>query len=123
MQPDFSSEGVRTAITRYLDGAATGEELRGYLAACDAAIDAGRADRQLSGPVGRAALALMEQDEGVRPPADVRSALTAIVRTLAGEPPPLSRRQRSIRERRNRSRSGGSAARGALTRKPRPPSS
>jgi hypothetical protein len=85
MTEAYTPESVTAAILRYLDEEMSGDELRAYLSACDAAIEAGAADRRLSGPVGAAALVLLELEEGVRPPADVRSTLESAVRTLAGE--------------------------------------
>jgi hypothetical protein len=91
----FTTESVSTALTRYLDAEITADELRAYLAACDSAIEAGEADRALSGPVGAAVLVLMELDEGVRPPADVRSTLESAVRALTGAPAPRPRPRRN----------------------------
>jgi hypothetical protein len=91
----FTAESVAAALTRYLDAEITADELRAYLTACDSAIEAGEADRRLSGPVGAAVLVLMELDEGVRPPADVRSTLESALRALSGEGAPRPRPRRN----------------------------
>lgn len=106
MDPQFSADAVAHALRRYLDGDATADDLGAYLSACDDAIRAAAADPRLSGPVGTAMLIIMEQAEGVRPPADVRSALLAVEHSLspatvrrrptsrAPIPPPRTRRRR-----------------------------
>lgn len=92
MNSDFSRAGLVTALRAYLDAAASLDDLRAYLEACDAALQAGAADPALSGPVGAALLTMMEQDEGVRPPADVRSTLEAALRGLTDDAPSTHRR-------------------------------
>jgi hypothetical protein len=95
MQTDFSAEAVAAAVRRYLADEISAEAMREYLSECDAAIRAGAADRGLSRPVGAAALVLMEQAEGVRPPADVRSTLQAVERSLMGVTSQAPRRARA----------------------------
>lgn len=87
MDSEITAVQVAAAVRRYLDGESSVDDLRATLAACDAALRAGAADPGLSGPVGAALLTIMEQDEGVRPPADVRSALAAVERALTPAPP------------------------------------
>lgn len=109
MTEHFTAESVSAVLRRYLDAEVTAGELRAYLTACDAAIETGEADRRLSGPVGTVVLVLMELDEGVRPPADVRSTLESALRALSDERPPRVRPPRNPIPRPK----GASAAKGA----------
>ncbi len=84
---DTDSATLATAIRRYLDGELTAEALRDELAEREAALRvAPEPATALSRAVATAALVIMEQQEGVRPPADVRSALAAVARSLEDGP-------------------------------------
>ena len=91
---DISRAALADQLVRFLAGELTADAFRDYLADCDAAIRAGGLERSLSGPVGALALALLEQAEGVRPEADMRSSLAAIAHTLAGDRAPRKPRAR-----------------------------
>lgn len=94
MNEPLTPEAVTRMIDRYLEGEATADQLRDFLAECDAAIEAGRAGPVFSRPIAMAMLALIEAGEGVRPEADVRSTLLAVQRALTGRAPPPARPKR-----------------------------
>ncbi len=76
---------LAAAIRRYLAGELPVETLRDDLAAREPALRAAP-NPVLSRAVATAALVIMEQEEGVRPPADVRSALAAVAQSLEDGP-------------------------------------